>query len=122
MKTSEGVLFSYILHDTSLNTETDLEEYLNDAGIDGEKFITEMKEKIRLKIQEQLYAQGDKFRADYLDAIEEESEESEIYTGDLQFAFRKLDKIDGESIEELEKDRKKLKILKKLSEKKSRGA
>jgi hypothetical protein len=116
MKTSEGLLFSYILHDTSLNTETDIEEYLNDAGIDGEKFIADMKEKIRLKLQEQLYAGGEEFQQEYFAALSSETPDYEIAENELQFAFRKLDKIDEQDLTDIEKDKKKLEILKKLDQ------
>jgi len=116
MKTNEGLLFSYILHDTSLNTETDIEEYLNDAGIDGEKFIADMKEKIRLKLQEQLYAGGEEFRQQYFNDLNNEARDFEIAANKLQFAFRKLDKIDEQDLTDIEKDKKKLEILKKLNQ------
>lgn len=116
MKTREGELYSGILYNAELENEADIKEYLSDAGINGEKFIAEMKELIRLKLQELLYNQGVEFRNKYLHSLHEDNIFTGINETKLQYAFRNLDKLNEDDLKNIEEDKKKLKILKKLND------
>jgi hypothetical protein len=81
-------------------------EYLNKSGIDAEAF----KQKMLMIINK-------KRRDDYIKALKNEEADATLYEDNLQFTFRKLEKLDKEDISDIEKDKLKMEILKKLVEK-----
>ena len=92
-------------------------EYLNKSGIDAEAFKQKMLMILNKKLAELKYEKGEKLRDDYIKALQNEEADVTLYEDNLQFAFRKLEKLDKEDISDIEKDKLKLEILKKLAEK-----
>jgi len=116
MKYKEGKVISSILFDTDLEDEEITKLYLEEAQIDAETFRLKMLEKIKGIIRIKLFEEGDNFRNKYLHAVENDDNEILINEAELQFAFRKLDKSAPDQIPDIEKDKKKLEILKKLTD------
>lgn len=92
-------------------------EYLNKSGIDAEAFKQKMLMILNKKLAELAYEKGEKLRDDYIKALQNESKETFLYEDNLQYAFRKLEKLDKEDISDIEKDKVKMEILKRLSKK-----
>ncbi len=115
MKTKEGKVISSILFDKKLEDEEVTKQYLNEAQIDAEKFRLQMLDKIKSKIRDKMFEGGEKFRNKFLEAVKNDDSGITIYEDELQFAFRKLEKTDDDQLKDIEKDKKKLDILKKIS-------
>ncbi len=92
-------------------------EYLNKSGIDAEAFKQKMLMILNKKLAELAYEKGEKLRDDYIKALQNESKGTFLYEDNLQYAFRKLEKLDKEDISDIEKDKIKMEILKRLSKK-----
>jgi len=92
-------------------------EYLNKSGIDAEAFKQKMLMILNKKLAELAFEKGEKLRDDYIKALQNEEADTTPYEDNLQFAFRKLEKLDKKDISDIEKDKIKMEILKRLSKK-----
>lgn len=115
MKTKEGKVISSILFDKKLEDEEVTKQYLNEAQIDAEKFRLQMLETIKVIIRNKLFEEGENFRDKFLEAVQKDDSGITIYEDELQYAFRKLKRTDDDQLNDIEKDKKKLDILKKLA-------
>jgi hypothetical protein len=116
-KKSFGVMLKLYLDPDFTNGEI-TKEYLKSSGIDAEAFKEKMLNILDKKLAELRYEKGEKLREEYIKALQGEKADTILYEDDLQFAFRKLEKLDKEDISDIEKDKIKMEILKKLAEKK----
>ena len=92
-------------------------EYLKSAGIDAEASKQKLLNMLDKKLAELRYEKGEKLREEYFKELQEEKADTILYEDNLQFAFRKLEKLEKEDISEIDKDRIKMEILKKLAKK-----
>jgi len=92
-------------------------EYLNKSGIDAEAFKQKMLMILNKKLAELAFEKGEKLRDDYIKALQNEEADTTPYEDNLQFAFRKLEKLDKKDISDIEKDKIKMEILKRLRKK-----
>ena len=114
-KSFEVMLRLYL--DPDFKDEEITKEYLNKSGIDAEAFKQKMLMILNKKLAELKYEKGEKLRDDYIKALQDEKADMFLYEDSLQIAFRRLEKLDKEDISDIEKDKLKLEILKKLAEK-----
>ena len=115
-KKSLGVMLKLYL-DPDFKDREITKEYLNKSGIDAEAFKQKMLIILNKKLAELAYEKGEKLRDNYIKAIQNEEADTILYEDNLQFAFRKLEKLDKEDISDIEKDKIKMEILKRLSKK-----
>lgn len=113
-----------IYFDPDLETAASTAENLREAGIDSEKFIKDMVVVLEEKIAEQRIQGGKKFKEDYHRLLDKEkgSELLETESAGLSYAYRKLENLSEEEIEEIKKDEKKLMLLKKLLRRNERNS
>ena len=114
-KSFEVMLRLYL--DPDFKDEEITKEYLNKSGIDAEAFKQKMLMILNKKLAELRYEKGEKLRDEYIKTLQDEKADAFLYEDNLQVAFRKLEKLDKEDISDIEKDKLKLEILKKLAEK-----
>ena len=114
-KSFEVMLKLYL--DPDFKDEEITKEYLNKSGIDAEAFKQKMLMILNKKLAELRYEKGEKLRDEYIKTLQDEKADAFLYEDNLQVAFRKLEKLDKEDISDIEKDKLKLEILKKLAEK-----
>jgi len=115
-KKSLGVMLKLYL-DPDFEDSDITREYLQNSGIDAEAFKQIMLMILNKKLAELRYEKGEKLRDDYIKALQNEEADATLYEDNLQFAFRKLEKLDKEDISDIEKDKLKMEILKRLSKK-----
>ena len=115
-KKSLGVILKLYL-DPDFEDSDITREYLQNSGIDAEAFKQKMLMIFNKKLAELAYEKGEKLRDDYIKALQNEEADATLYEDNLQFAFRKLEKLDKEDISDIEKDKIKIEILKRLSKK-----
>lgn len=116
MSTREREVIASFLLDNNLEDEEITKKYLEDAQIDGEKFRLKMLEKLKLRIRNSMFEEGENFRDKYLEALKSDDPSFRIIEDELQYAFRKLEKAPDVTPSDIEKDKKKLDILKKIYE------
>jgi len=115
-KKSLGVMLKLYL-DPDFEDSDITREYLQYSGIDTEAFKQKMLMIFNKKLAELAYEKGEKLRDDYIKALQNEEADATLYEDNLQFAFRKLEKLDKEDISDIEKDKLKMEILKRLRKK-----
>lgn len=116
MSTREREVIASFLLDNNLEDEEITKKYLEDAQIDGEKFRLKMLEKLKLRIRNSMFEEGENFRDKYLEALKSDDPIFRIIEDELQYAFRKLEKAPDVTPSDIVKDKKKLDILKKIYE------
>lgn len=92
-------------------------EYLQNSGIDTEAFKEKMIKMLNKNLAEIKYERGEKLKEKYLRILQNEQSDELLNEANLQYAFRKMEKLDYDDITDIEKDKLKLAVLKKLSEK-----
>jgi hypothetical protein len=92
-------------------------EYLQNSGIDTEAFKKKMIKMLNKNLAEIKYERGEKLKKEYLRTLQNEQSDELLNEANLQYAFRKMEKLDYDDITDIEKDKLKLAVLKKLAEK-----
>lgn len=92
-------------------------EYLQNSGIDTEAFKEKMIKMLNKNLAEIKYERGEKLKEEYLRTLQNEQSDELLQEDNLQYAFRKMEKLDYDDITDIEKDKLKLAVLKKLAEK-----
>ena len=92
-------------------------EYLQNSGIDTEAFKEKMIKMLNKNLAEIKYERGEKLKEEYLRTLQNEQSDELLQEANLQYAFRKMEKLDYDDITDIEKDKLKLAVLKKLAEK-----
>jgi|GEM_PF-5753367 len=92
-------------------------EYLQNSGIDTEAFKEKMIKMLNKNLTEIKYERGEKLKEEYLRTLQNEQSDELLQEDNLQYAFRKMEKLDYDDITDIEKDKLKLAVLKKLAEK-----
>ena len=92
-------------------------EYLQNSGIDTEAFKEKMIKMLNKNLAEIKYERGEKLKEEYLRTLQNEQSDELLKEANLQYAFRKMEKLDYDDITDIEKDKLKLAVLKKLAEK-----
>ena len=92
-------------------------EYLQNSGIDTEAFKEKMIKMLNKNLAEIKYERGEKLKEEYLRTLQNEQSDELLNEANLQYAFRKMEKLDYDDITDIEKDKLKLAVLKKLAEK-----
>lgn len=98
--------------------EESIRENLEEAGIDVESFIEEITYKLEKAIAERRLEEGQKFKSRYYSLLDtgEPEEVHEELAGAFSYGFRNQEgELTEEEKSDLEHDRKKLALLKKIS-------
>ena len=115
---SDALLNFYLYSD--LEDEAAVDEYLEEAGIDFDSFYENLGTLIQEKKAGRKLLEGKRFKENYLKQLKQwainNQQELEV-TGDIQYAFRNLEKMDEKELKSLLDDDKKIELIKKLREK-----
>ena len=114
----DALLDFYLFSD--LEDKAAVDEYLEEAGIDFDSFYENLGTLIQKKKAERKLLEGKRFKENYLKQLKQliinKKQELEI-NGDIQYAFRNLEKMDEDELKSLLDDDKKLELIKKLRQK-----